>query len=96
MTAAGDQLFAPDGCVRPNIHTTDYAVFVRAQCEHVKVRGAVFIVAAESAALAAAFVAKWQRVPQNAVIDARPASDSLAAQWLTGTPYTGKPARGES
>lgn len=85
---AGRDLFAGDGCVRGNIQTTDYAVFVRAECEHVKIRGAVLIVAATDARAAAAFVAKWHRIPQNHVIDARPAAECLSAAWLQETGYT--------
>lgn len=92
-SAAGRDLFAADGCVRGNIATTDYAVFVRAECEHVKIRGAMLIVAATSAEDAAAFVAKWHRIPQNHVIDARPAAECLSAAWLDETPYTGPTER---
>lgn len=90
---AGRDLFAADGCVRGNIATSDYAVFVRAQCEHVKIRGAVLIVAAESAEAAAAFVAKWHRIPQNDVVAAQAAAITAAAEWLSEIPYTGKTER---
>ena len=84
-------LFAPDGCVRGNIRTSDFAVYVRAECEHVKIRGAVIILAATDAAAAASHVATWLRIPQNHVIGAWPA-EGPAAEWIQEVGYTGRPA----
>lgn len=81
-TDAGRGLFASDGCVRGNIATTDYAVFTQAKCEHVKVRGAVFIVAAQTADDAARHVAEWLRVPQNHVVHVQPASTATLAEMM--------------
>lgn len=80
---AGRSLFAADGCVRGNIRTTDYAVFTQAECEHVKVRGAVFIVAAQTADDAARHVAEWLRVPQNHVVHVQPAGTELLRNAIT-------------
>lgn len=78
-TDAGRALFASDGCVKPSIRTTDYAVFTRARCEHVKVRGAVFIIAAQTPADAISFAARWLRVAQNEIVKVKPASDITLA-----------------
>lgn len=82
MSEAGRLMFAPDGCIRPNIRTTDYAVYLRARCEHVKIRGAAIIVAATDAEAAARYVATWLNIPQNDVTGVQPASAAPAA-WLT-------------
>jgi hypothetical protein len=46
-------MFAPDGCVLPNIPTYEYTFVFTPKCEHVKVRSAEFTIRAYSAESAA-------------------------------------------
>lgn len=52
-------LFAPDGCVIPNIPTREYVVTFTAKCEHTKIRSAQYVIRDESIESARAFAAKW-------------------------------------
>jgi hypothetical protein len=63
-------LFAPDGCVAPNIPTQDYRLTFTAKCEHGKVRGAQIVISAPSEADALQFAATWlqQGVMKNTTL----------------------------
>jgi hypothetical protein len=61
-------LFAPDGCVIPNIRTELYAVTMEAKCEHTKIRQAVIIMDAISESAAWNFAATYLRMPQTEIV----------------------------
>ena len=67
MSAAGDALFAADGCVKPNIPTRAYRLIYAPACEHTKIRFAEIVIRATSAEAALDHGREWIRLPQMRV-----------------------------
>jgi hypothetical protein len=68
-TASGlrSDMFAEDGCVKPNIPTRPYRVILAPKCEHTHILGAAIDVRGTSAEEAKSYVEKWLNIPQNHV-----------------------------
>lgn len=69
MSAAG--LFAPDGCVVPNIPGQDFIVTLEAECEHPRLRKVELTVRAQSAEDAISYVLRGWKFPHAGLASAR-------------------------